>query len=96
MATASLTSKGQITLPISIRKKLRLNAGDQVEFIEREDGEITVKAKKGDVMRLYGSLQWSGTPVTLEEMDEAIARHLAEDDARIVREYAKRSEHGSK
>ena len=94
MATASLTSKGQITLPISVRKKLRLNTGDQVVFIEREDGEITVKAKKGNLMDLRGSLKWTGKPATIEEMDEAIANHLAEDDARIVKEYARFTERG--
>jgi AbrB family looped-hinge helix DNA binding protein len=94
MATASLTSKGQITLPISVRKKLRLNAGDQVVFIEREDGEITVKAKKGNLMDLRGSLKWTGKQATIEEMDEAIASHLAEDDARIVKEYARFTERG--
>ena len=96
MATASLTSKGQITLPISVRKTLRLNPGDQVVFIEREDGEITVKAKKGNLMDLRGSLNWTGKPATIEEMDEAIASHVAEDDARIVREYALLSERGRK
>jgi AbrB family looped-hinge helix DNA binding protein len=94
MATSSLTSKGQITLPISIRKKLRLNTGDQVVFIEREDGEITVRAKKGNLMDLRGSLKWTGKPATIEEMNEAVARHLAEDDARIVEEYRRFTERG--
>ena len=96
MPTASVTSKGQITLPISVRKKLRLNAGDRVVFIEREDGEITVKAKKGNIMDLCGSLKWTGKPATIEEMDDAIASRLAEDDARIVKEYARLSERGGK
>jgi|HubBroStandDraft_1064217.scaffolds.fasta_scaffold07571_3 antitoxin PrlF len=94
MATASVTSKGQITLPISVRKKLRLNTGDQVVFIEREDGEITVKAKKGNLMDLHGSLKWTGKPATIEEMNEAVGRHLAEDDARIVEEYRRFAERG--
>lgn len=94
MATASLTSKGQITLPISVRRKLRLNAGDQVIFIEREGGEIVVRAKKGNLMDLRGSLKWTGKPATIEEMHETIASHLAEDDARIVREYARLTERG--
>jgi len=94
MATSSLTSKGQITLPISIRKKLRLNTGDQVVFSEREDGEITVRAKKGNLMDLRGSLKWTGKPATIEEMNEAVARHLAEDDARIVEEYRRFTERG--
>lgn len=89
MATASVTSKGQITLPISIRKKLHLKTGDQVVFVETEGGEITVRAKKGNIMDLCGSLKWTGKPVAVEEMDEAIASHLAEDDARIMKEYAR-------
>jgi len=39
MELAKLTSKGQITIPIEIRKKLRLKEGDKVFFIE-EDGKI--------------------------------------------------------
>jgi antitoxin PrlF len=96
MATSSVTSKGQITLPISVRKKLRLNSGDLVEFVEREDGEFTVKAKKGDLMDFYGFLKGRGKALTIEEMDEAIAAHLGEDDARIKREYTAYLERGEK
>ena len=39
MELARLTSKGQITIPIEIRKKLKLKEGDKVFFIE-EDGRI--------------------------------------------------------
>jgi len=87
MATSSLTSKGQLTLPISIRKKLKLRTGDQVVFTEREDGSITVEAKKSNLMDLYGSLHHPGNPFTIDEMNEAVGAHLAEDDARIIREY---------
>jgi len=99
MPTAAVTSKGQITLPTSVRRKLCLHAGDRVEFLEREDGEFTVKAKKGNLMDFYGALKVSGVsakPLTIEEMDEAIATHLAEDDARIVREYAALQDSGDK
>ncbi|MGD0631515.1 MAG: AbrB/MazE/SpoVT family DNA-binding domain-containing protein [Terracidiphilus sp.] len=90
MATAALTSKGQITVPISIRKKLGLQTGDQVLFIEREDGEILVRAKKGDLMDFYGMFKSSGKPATVEEMDEAVGRYLTEDDARITAAYKRR------
>ena len=63
-------------------------------FIEREDGEIIVRAKKGDLMDLRGSLRWTGKPATIEEMNEAVARHLAEHDARIVEEYRRFTERG--
>ena len=41
MELARVTSKGQITIPREIRKKLGLRAGDKVLFVE-EDGKITV------------------------------------------------------
>ena len=42
MELAKLTSKGQITIPIDIRKKLKLKEGDKVFFIE-EDGKIILQ-----------------------------------------------------
>ena len=92
MATAALTSKGQLTIPISIRKKLGLQPGDQVLFIEREDGEVVVRAKKGNLMNVYGMFKSSGKPSSVEEMDEAVGRYLAEDDARIKAEYKRHIE----
>jgi len=40
MELAKVTTKGQITIPVEIRKKLHLKPGDKVLFIE-EDGKIT-------------------------------------------------------
>ncbi len=34
MPTATLTSKGQITIPIDVRNRMNVNTGDRVEFIE--------------------------------------------------------------
>ena len=45
MATATITSKGQITIPKSVRMKLKLEAGHRVEFIETEAG---VSRQTGD------------------------------------------------
>ena len=90
MATAFLTSKGQLTVPISIRKKLGVHAGDQVLFVEREDGEIVVRAKKGNIMDFYGMFKSSGQPASVEEMDEEVGRYLAEDDERIKAAYNRR------
>ena len=38
MATATITTKGQITIPKSVRMKLKLEAGHRVEFIETDAG----------------------------------------------------------
>lgn len=46
MATAKITSKGQITLPKEIRARLGIGPGDEVEFIE-ENGVYLLKKKVG-------------------------------------------------
>jgi AbrB family looped-hinge helix DNA binding protein len=40
-----VTSKGQVTIPQSLRKKYRIDSSAEVEFLE-EDGKIVLKAKK--------------------------------------------------
>ena len=73
MPTSTLTTKGQITLPQSVRRTLGLEAGDKVDFVEVEDGYKLVPLRK-DIRSLKG--RFAGRverPITLEEMDEAIA-----------------------
>jgi AbrB family looped-hinge helix DNA binding protein len=77
MATAALTSKGQITIPIEVRKKLGLKAGDRIGFIENENGEFVLKPKTGSIMALRGIVKWTGKPVTIQEMNETIAKGWA-------------------
>jgi antitoxin PrlF len=78
MPTATLTTKGQLTLPKRVRELLRLDAGDLVEFIISPDGTVQVRAGSFDVRELRGMLKKPGRKaVSLEEMDEAIARGRA-------------------
>jgi AbrB family looped-hinge helix DNA binding protein len=77
MATAVVNSKGQITIPAEVRKKLGLKPGYRVRFIEAENGEISFKAITGSIMDLYGFVKWTGKPVTIEEMNETIAKGWA-------------------
>jgi antitoxin PrlF len=77
MATAAVTSKGQITIPIEVRKKLGLKPGDRVRFIEGEKGEYILKPKTGSIMDLEGFVPWTGKTVTIEEMNETIAKGWA-------------------
>lgn len=44
MATAKITSKGQITLPKEVRRRLGIGPGDEVDFIE-EDGVYVLKKR---------------------------------------------------
>ncbi len=40
MASATLTSKGQLTVPKSVREALGLESGDRIEFVETEKGAV--------------------------------------------------------
>lgn len=78
MPSAKLTSKGQLTLPKPVRDRLHLRPGDRVDFVISSDGEIRVRTSRGDVRDLKGLLHRPGRkPVTVEEMDAAIARAAA-------------------
>ena len=78
MSTSTLTSKGQITLPRDVRQALGLGVGDKVDFVEVEGGFKLVPLRK-DVRGLKG--KFAGRvkqPVTIQEMDDAIAQSAAE------------------
>lgn len=75
MPAATLTSKGQLTLPKRIRELLKLDTGDIVEFVVSADGTVQVRAGSFDVRELRGMLKRPGRKaVSLAEMDAAIAR----------------------
>lgn len=78
MPSATLTSKGQLTLPAEVRADLRLHTGDRVSFEKAEDGSYHIRPIKADIMRLAGIVKYDGPPVSVEEMDEAIGRAVAE------------------
>jgi antitoxin PrlF len=89
MASASVTSKGQITIPIEVREDLGLKTGDRVSFIKDEKGEYIFRPKTGSIMSLKGMFKWAGRPVTIEEMNEGIAAHIREDWERFERQSSK-------
>ena len=78
MPTATMTSKGQITIPKEVRDELGLEAGVKVMFIRTGDREYRLRAKTGSIKDLAGILKHDGPPITLEEMEEAIARGASE------------------
>ncbi len=69
---ATLTSKGQLTLPKEIRDHLRLQAGDKLDFFLRADGHIEAVAKGSRLADLKGMIPPPVRGVTLEAMEEAI------------------------
>jgi AbrB family looped-hinge helix DNA binding protein len=78
MPTATLTSKGQLTLPKPIRDRLRLAAGDRVDFVIKDDGTVVLRPVTADVRDLKGLLQRKGLkPLSVEAMNAAIRRRAA-------------------
>lgn len=83
---ATLTSKGQITLPKEIRDRLGLDAGSMLDFQVLPDNTITARAVKPDARRVRGLLKSPHAgPQTVEQMDAGIAKHLREKHAPSAR-----------
>ena len=82
MPTATLTSKGQITLPQAVRRTLGLHAGTKVDFVAVADG-FKIVALHQEAASLKGRFAGRNRkPVSVEAMDQAIAseasaRHMA-------------------
>lgn len=74
MPTATLTSKGQITIPQEVRRALGLETGDRIEFVPEGPGRYAVIPATQDVRSLKGLVPAGRTPVTLEEMERVIRR----------------------
>ncbi len=73
MSTATLTTKGQITIPVDVRRALNVEAGDRVEFVQIEPGRFEVIATTRSVRELKGRFGKPKRTVTIEEMNAAIA-----------------------
>lgn len=73
MATATLTSKGQLVIPKPIRDRLRLHPGDTLDFLVQESGDVLMRPAVEDVRHLKGLLHKAGrTPITLNAMQQAV------------------------
>ena len=51
MNLAKLSAKGQITVPVEIRRLLGLKSGDKILFLQNQDGEIVVKNASSKALR---------------------------------------------
>ncbi len=71
MLSSSVTTKGQVTIPIELREKLGIKPGDRVGFVD-EDGRIVLQRQETDIEAVFGMVK-ANKGVTLEQMEEAIA-----------------------
>ena len=77
MATATVTSKGQITIPASVRAALGIDTGSRIEFVETEKGKYAIVPATSPVQALKGMLRKPDKPVSIESMNRAIAEQGA-------------------
>ena len=77
MALATITSKGQITIPKSVRDSLHLHEGDKVEFVITESKEALIRPITKKVDDVFGKLHKPGRkPVSVEKMDAGIRQKM--------------------
>ena len=77
MTTATLTSKGQITIPADVRRTLGVQAGDRVEFVEIQPGRFELVAATRSVRELKGMLGKPARTLSIEDMNRVIAEQGA-------------------
>ena len=73
---ATLTSKGQITVPKRVREALAVEPGDKLAFRIHADGSVTVEAETVDLAKLRGAIKPKVLGVTIENMKHTV-RHAA-------------------
>lgn len=73
MSTSTVTSKGQITIPVEVRRAMGLATGSKVSFVRAEDGTYALMAATRSVQALRGTVAAPDRQVTLEDMDDAIS-----------------------
>ena len=82
MVTATMTSKGQVTIPKRVRDSLHLRCGDRIAFIMHGQAEALLKPLTKTVDQVFGKLHTPGQPAkTVAEMNAAIARRMREGRA---------------
>lgn len=80
---ATMTTKGQVTLPKAIRDKLGLKAGAKIDFELLLDGTVKLRPANLTALSIMGILKRPGQqPVSIEEMDKGIAQSLAQKHGR--------------
>jgi AbrB family looped-hinge helix DNA binding protein len=76
----STSAKGQVTIPIAIRRKLGIEEGTKIRFVER-DGQVVLEKVDLSLASLCGMFT-AAQHASLEDMDRAVGDAMAEKFAR--------------
>jgi AbrB family looped-hinge helix DNA binding protein len=80
MSMARLTSKGQVTVPVDVRKQLGLEAGSRLDFRVAGPARIDVIVRDTRLDVLFGIVPTGGVHLSVEEIRDAIGDAAAEMD----------------
>ncbi len=73
MTSATVTSKGQVTIPVDVRTKLGLRPGSRLAFVPTETGGYEIHPETASIKDLKGTVARPTQPVSVDDMNEAIA-----------------------
>jgi AbrB family looped-hinge helix DNA binding protein len=79
-AETVMSTKGQVIVPKEIRDSLNWRSGTRLTFEKTPAGVLVKEAapeKTGSIEDIFGILKYDGPPVSIEEMDQAIADEVA-------------------
>ena len=80
MVLATITTKGQVTIPKSVRDSLMLNTGDKIEFLVTDKREALIRPISKKVDEVFGILHKPGRKtVSVEEMDIKIRQRMKDN-----------------
>jgi antitoxin PrlF len=88
-SSATMTSKGQVTVPADIRERLGLKAGDRLDFHLADSGKLTVvPTKRRSILESRDGLPrlTLGRPLTQRDIDDAIGDEMVAQEMRIRRQ----------
>jgi AbrB family looped-hinge helix DNA binding protein len=84
LLASTITAKGQMTVPVEIRRILNLKPGDRVEFALSPDGRVFLRALNLPIEALFGALSHlTADPAYADDDDAIAAQVVAEDDATL-------------
>ena len=69
---ASITSKGQVTIPALVRKQIGLHQGSRVDFIVNEHNHLELIPVADSIKKLKGMVPKPTTPLSLDDMDKVM------------------------
>ncbi len=79
MILARMSSKGQVTIPLEVRKALGIAAGDDLMFFDLGNGEFSIRPRNGSIRDLKGIVPKLDYTPTLEQLDQGISEAIEEE-----------------